>query len=103
MSVFELGASAQYYALGSFDRGLELGALVRYVNATATNGSVSAVADGLGISPFIGYKHTFGLGFVIELDAGATFVAYQASASNGAMKSDKQIQPLLRINVGWAF
>ena len=103
VSVYEVGVSGRYYALGNFDTGLQLGAQALFLKASGASGNVSAVANGLGVSPFIGYKHTFDPGFVLELEGGATFVAYDASASNGSTASQKKVIGMLRINLGWAF
>jgi hypothetical protein len=98
----EIGASAQYYLWHDFDRGIELGGLVRYVHATADEG-VSVVASGVAIAPFVGYKTTLHAGLVFEIDAGVQWIAAKAMSSAGNMASEKSVLALLRINLGWAF
>src|SRR5689334_6585475 len=55
-SVMEVGGSLRYYLVGDFQHGMQVGAEVLYLHASADVGEVSAVASGVAWGPFIGYK-----------------------------------------------
>ena len=107
VAVFEIGAQANYYLLGDFDHGLQLGAEVLYIGGSAEEGNVSAVASGLAMGPFAGYKVAadFGLTFVFQLGAQFVTLKADAEATTGetATKSESNTIALLNINLGWSF
>ncbi len=67
-------AQFRYYALGTFDRGLSVGADMTffYVDRDADN-SVRPFHDGLWLGPEVGYKHTFGFGLFLSASMTALF------------------------------
>ena len=111
VSILELGAQARYYLLGDFEHGLQVGAEVLYIAASASgsSGSTTATATGEGVSvgPFVGYKFVSSMGFTFDTQLGAarTGLGAKASASTGetASRSETSVGPLLNINLGWTF
>lgn len=105
----ELGGSVRYYALGSFQGGLQVGAEVLYVylavDDTTSSVSATGASDGLSLGPFVGYKWIGRSGFTFDGQAGLAIAAYRAHASDGgsaASASDSSLYPLLNVNVGWS-
>ncbi len=110
-TVWEAGAQAKYYLIGSFQHGMELGAQVQYVgvSGSTSSGNVSVGGDGGGIAvgPFIGYKLATKVGFTCDLQAGAQYAAVGASATSStgdsASRHSSAILPLVNLHVGWSF
>lgn len=102
-TVFELGGSFRYYALGTFRSGLQVGAELLFVKVTGEVDSVSGVGQGLSVGPFVGYKWTHSSGFTIDLQGGVAFMAIKAETSAGGMDEDRDVGPLVNINIGWSF
>ena len=103
VTVYELGGQFRYYAVGRFDHGMQIGAELLYLGGRADEGSVSAIASGLAIGPFIGYKFSAGVGFTVDVQGGVEFVAISAESSTGASEEAGRAIPLVNINLGWAF
>jgi hypothetical protein len=103
ISLFEGGASARYYATGSFRNGLQLGAEAAYVHGATDATNIDVKAAGLGLSPFAGYKWTHSSGFTLEGQLGATFMVAKAEAESGEMAEDHGIGPMLNLNLGYSF
>ncbi|MBP6845949.1 MAG: DUF3575 domain-containing protein [Kofleriaceae bacterium] len=101
--LFEGGASARYYVLGSFRHGLQLGAEALYVHADATADATGVQAAGLGLSPFVGYKWTHRTGVTIDAQLGATYLAARAEADTGATADTRDVAPMLNLNLGYSF
>lgn len=105
----EGGAQARYYVLGSFRKGMELGAeaLYEYVHFQEPfpQGVVAAAAGGLTIGPFIGYKIIGTSGFTFEGQIGARYLAMDPTVQGSAMipQNIDRWLPLLHLNVGWSF
>ena len=100
--LFEGGASARYYVLGSFRHGLQLGAEALYVHADATADATAVQAAGLGLAPFVGYKWTHRTGFTVDAQLGVSFMAVHADAA-GASAEARDVGPLLNLNLGYSF
>lgn len=100
ISLFEGGASVRYYVTGSFRGGLQLGGEAVYVYASTDTMDVDAA--GLGLSPFIGYKWTHRSGLTLEGQLGATFLTARAESAT-ATASDRDIAPMLNLQVGYSF
>jgi len=102
----EVGAQFRYYAVGSFVHGMQFGLEVLYAFGGLSSQGVTAVASGLSIGPFIGYKVMANIGFTFEIQLGATFNVVQAQASSGGTSQtagNQNFGLLLNINVGWSF
>lgn len=100
--VFEGGASARYYVTGSFRTGAQLGAEALYVYADAGAGAMTTIsAEGLGLSPFAGYKWTHRSGLTLEGQAGVTFLVARGTADPDTEK--RAIGPLLNLQLGYGF
>lgn len=108
LDVVEAGAQFRYYVVGDFRHGMQLGAEALYLNVSGGAGTISAVADGLSLGPFVGYKFTSASGFTFDSQLGAARVGVAASAKNSATTqkanaSDSKWTLLLNLNVGWSF
>jgi hypothetical protein len=108
LPVFEIGAQANYYALGDFDHGMQLGAELLWVKISFDDDdNVSAEATGLAFGPLIGYKVISSAGFTFLLQAGYQKVIVEAEASDNYGNSDEESKsdgiPLVNINFGWSF
>lgn len=109
LRAWELGAHFNYYVLGTFDHGMQLGVEALYLNiARPASGTVqiAAAADGFAVGPYLGYKIITRVGFTFEANGGVQYVAARASATDGsttATASDKRVIPLVNLNVGWSF
>lgn len=104
----ELGASARYYALGSFRAGLQVGVELLYLAISLGDNPqmVQATGDGLSLSPFVGYKWTARGGFTIEAQGGLSILAVQAHATDGTSSSSSEqsrVSPMINFNLGWSF
>jgi hypothetical protein len=104
----EAGAHFNYYALGSFDHGMQLGVEALYVKVSTDNNDVkiSGTANGLAIGPYVGYKIITGIGFTFEANAGAQYVAMRADATDGTNSGtakQNRVIPLINVNLGWSF
>lgn len=102
ISLYEAGASARYYLLGSFRSGLQIGAEAVYVHAK-TDAMVDVRAAGLAVSPFAGYKWTHSSGFTFEGQLGASYMAMRAKAQTGEMAERSAVGPMLNLNIGYSF
>ncbi|MBU1218308.1 DUF3575 domain-containing protein [Myxococcota bacterium] len=104
---YELGAQFRYYAIGSFKSGLHFGVETTYIHVSGEIDDVQGVGTGLAIGGFVGYKHTFSFGLVLEGQIGYQVVAYNAHASddngNSDSASDSKGSILLNLNIGYSF
>ena len=109
LRAWEVGAHFNYYVIGSFDHGMQLGVEALYLKvARPDNNSdqISASGEGLALGPYAGYKIIAGPGFTFEANLGFQYVAVRAQAENStasATASDKRVIPLLNLNIGWSF
>lgn len=108
--IWEVGAQLRYYALGSFDHGLQLGAELLYVHVSSDDvldTGIGGKGVGLAVGPFVGYKYAADLGFTVDVQAGAQYMAIAAEAGDGAgaesEDSDAGVIPLVNLNLGWSF
>ena len=101
-TVYELGGQVRWYALGDFRRGLQLGAEVLYVGLSTEGGSRRLLGEGLGVGPFVGYKHVFDLGLTLDGQLGAQAIAVRAGDGDSS-SSDRTVGVLLNLNAGWSF
>jgi hypothetical protein len=109
LTAWEVGAHFNYYVIGTFDHGMQLGAEAMYMRiAQPSSGTakVSLGADGFTVGPYVGYKIITNIGFTFEANLGFQYLAARAKASDNtttATASDKRILPLLNLNIGWSF
>jgi hypothetical protein len=101
IALYEGGGSLRYYVTGSFRSGVQLGAEAVYVYASTNNTSVDVQANGLALSPFVGYKWMHHSGFTLEGQIGASYMAVHA-ASMTAAASESKVGPMLNLQVGWS-
>lgn len=110
--VWEAGGQFVAYPVGNFDHGMQLGAELLYLGASAETGAgqakISGSATGLATGAFVGYKLATKVGFSFNVQAGASYLAATGTASNAtatatATKSESQWLPLVNANVGWSF
>lgn len=117
-SKWEVGAQGNYYLLGNFDHGMQLGAQVVYesVEGEAAEGTVSAVGTGSAwrMGPYIGYKIITDVGFTFNGQLGAQYLTggeVEATATDSQTgdtasasgEIEDQWGGLLRLNIGWSF
>lgn len=109
LRAWEIGARFNYYVIGTFDHGMQLGAEVQYLKVArseANSTQIAASAAGLAIGPYVGYKIITSIGFTFEGNLGVQYVAARGQATDGvnsAEASEKRIIPLLNLNIGWSF
>ncbi len=106
LSAWEVGGHVNYYVVGSFEHGMQLGLEVIYLNLAASSTSYrsAASAAGLAIGPYVGYKVITGVGFTFEANLGAQYLTASAASSDGTdTASATKWIPLLNLNVGWSF
>jgi hypothetical protein len=103
VTMVEIGAQGRYYVVGDFRHGVQLGAEGIYIHGSAARDSVSAVASGLTIGPFVGYKFTADVGFTFDGQIGYQRIGIGGSASDGTTSSTAKNHVLLNLNVGWSF
>ncbi|MDP2305819.1 MAG: hypothetical protein Q8P18_07305 [Pseudomonadota bacterium] len=105
-ALLEVGTSARYYVVGSFDHGMQLGAEILYAHLSTEQGGIDASGDTAAIGPFVGYKIAARFGLTFEGQLGAQYQISSARAQSGAQSasaSDSRIIPLLNLNLGWSF
>ncbi len=109
-SIFEGGAQLQYYLLGNFDHGMQLGAEAVFVQVSGSVGTVTGLGQGLVAGPYIGYKVAADVGFTFNAQLGYQVGLISASAedtsdgsSSSASGEESASGPLLNLNVGWSF
>jgi hypothetical protein len=106
VGVWELGGHVNYYVLGNFDHGMQLGAEILWVGASvgANDSHTSVVATGLAVGPYLGYKIATHVGFTFEANLGVEYLAARANTSDGTSSAqEKKVIPLVNLNVGWSF
>lgn len=105
--MFEIGASARYYLIGSFRHGMQVGLEALYLSVSGDMENTLAVGKGLCVGPFIGYKYIASFGLTVDIQGGAGYTLIGASASdddgNSASDSDSDVLPILNLNIGWSF
>ncbi len=85
---------------------MQVGGELIYMHASIDAGGVSAVADGLSVGPFLGYKVIADFGFTFDCQVDYQFVGVGASATDGQTMASARSSNgtvLLNLNVGWSF
>ncbi|MBU1240113.1 porin family protein [Myxococcota bacterium] len=104
VTVYEIGAQYKYYVLGNFKSGLHLGAEMMFLKASGDVNGTSAVAGGLSMGAFVGYKHTFSFGLTLEAQLGGQYYAVRAEAEDtNDTAEDSDLAFLLNLNIGYSF
>ena len=80
--ILEIGGQLNYYLLGNFDKGMQVGLEVLYLNASAEDEDVSVSVDGLAIGPYLGYKWTAGFGLTFDIQAGYEKLLFHGEAED---------------------
>ncbi|OGC07847.1 hypothetical protein A2V82_13850 [candidate division KSB1 bacterium RBG_16_48_16] len=94
-SIWEAGGQFRYYFLGSFTRGMMLGADVGYVDVNGQMANPMAYYVGARAGGFLGYKIVIKSGFTAEAQYGPVYVRENAENS--------ELQTLINLKVGWSF
>ena len=108
-TTFELGAQGNYYLIGGFDHGMQLGAELLYTYSSGdVSEDISFSGTGLAFGPYVGYKVAAGFGLTFNIQAGGAVMLARGSAedkSSGQSGSGTGggILPILNINLGWSF
>jgi hypothetical protein len=100
-SAYEAGGQLNYYFMDAFE-GLHAGGEVLYLKVGDVAQDLSATAEGLSLGPYVGYKVDTSIGFTFVIQGGVAFAAYRAKNSSNTM-TDKNVFPLLNLNLGWSF
>jgi hypothetical protein len=99
-SVYEVGASVRYYALGSFRKGIQIGAEVDYLHVSADGTDVKGA--GIAAGPFVGAKWVSSFGLTLDGQIGGQYLKAQASSST-TTASASNAAFLLNLNIGYSF
>ncbi len=111
-TLWEIGGSLRYYALGDFEHGMQVGAEVSHLGLSVdTNESgldLSASGAGTSLGGFLGYKFIAAIGFTIDIQVGYEigFISAEVSSSDGTNpQGDEETTEgvLLNLNAGWSF
>src|SRR5262245_11295208 len=70
-TALDAGAQFRWYALGSFDRGLDLAVETLFVDVASGGGGLDVNGQGLSVGAVVGYKYTFGFGLALDGQIGA--------------------------------
>jgi hypothetical protein len=102
-----IGATVNYYVLGTFDAGARLGAQFFAVNNHASTTGYSAEGSGTGGGLHAGARKIWPIGLTLEAEAGATLAWISEFTRNpnvpGELADAVFILPYVRASVGWAF
>lgn len=110
--IWEAGGQFVAYPVGDFDHGMQLGAEVLYMGASAQKSeagtTVTASAAGLSAGAFVGYKLATRVGFTFNVQGGVAHLSASGDAkatgtTATASASRSEWAPLLNANVGWSF
>lgn len=102
-TAYEIGGQLNYYFMKPFS-GLHGGVEALYLTLGDVAQDSSVTAAGLSVGGYVGYKvlTSFGLTFVAQ--GGVAYAAVKAeSSSSNAMASEKNVYPLVNLNLGWSF
>ncbi len=104
---FEVGGQFRYYLLGNFRHGMQVGAELLYFKVSGNVRSITGMANGFTMGPFVGYKFTSRMGLTFDTQIGIERAGIAASAYSSAGEtasvSTSRWAPLLNINIGWSF
>jgi len=106
LSAWEVGGHFNYYVVGNFDHGMQLGVEALYLKVSTEGSSYqsAAAATGFAVGPYVGYKVIADVGFTFEGNLGFEYVAARAESSTGTSTAEaKKVIPLLNLNIGWSF
>lgn len=108
VSVYEIGGQYNYYVLGDFRHGMQLGGEAKYMHMSVSDDNSNAEGTGNIISagPYVGYKYAAHFGFTFHLQGGYSVGAgtVKVTDSNGSGGTSLSAAgPILNINAGWSF
>ncbi|MDB5047377.1 MAG: hypothetical protein JWO30_448 [Fibrobacteres bacterium] len=103
----ELGGQMNYYLVGSFRHGMQLGGELLWIKLSLPKGEdVSGTANGVAVGPLIGYKWAARFGLTLMAQLGYEFLFAQAKTTdangNEVESSTDSGIPLLNLNIGWS-
>jgi hypothetical protein len=106
--LLEIGGQLDYYAVGSFRHGMQVGAEVLWIKIyPPKDRGVTVAANGLAVGPLLGYKWAarFGLTFMVQTGYEFLFAKAKATDSSGQeIDSSADTGVLLfNANMGWSF
>ncbi len=94
--IWEAGIQFRYYIIGSFIHGLMIGADAGYIDINKQIENPVAYLIGIHAGGFLGYKYTWDLGPVFEIQIGPIYLW-------GKTQETSEIQTLLNFKTGWLF
>lgn len=106
--VLELGGQFNYYAIGSFRHGLQVGGERLWIKVSPPEQEgITLAANGTAAGPFVGYKWMARSSFTLFVQAGYQQLFAQAKAKDATgQEVEGSVEDgivLLNINLGWSF
>lgn len=108
LPVLELGLQANYYLVGDFGHGMQVGGELLWIKVDPPKDEgVTVDVNGLAVGPMVGYKWaaSFGLTFMAQAGYQFLFAKAEAEDANGQQVegSSSTGVPLINLNLGWSF
>jgi hypothetical protein len=106
--VLELGGQLDYYAVGSFRHGMQVGAEFLWIKVSPPKDQgVTLAGNGLALGPLLGYKWAARFGLTFMVQGGYEFLFAQSKATDA---SGRELEAstdsgliLFNANAGWSF
>lgn len=108
-SIFEIGLQYNYYALGNFQHGMQIGAELLYVNGSPSSSSPGYVnANGASLGTYLGYKAAADFGLTFNAQGGIALLVYSRAQAGyyygvSGYRTAVELGPLVNLNIGWSF
>jgi hypothetical protein len=99
---YEIAGQLRYYAGGSFDGGIHVGAEVQWLGGPTSVDATAAGAN-LSIGGFVGFKYVLRAGLSIDSQIGIRGVVVRQKLDEGIERTGKDTQLLTRFMIGWTF
>ncbi len=104
---FGLGAGGNYYVVGTFDRGLRIGAQLLGISNKSSLTGYTAEGGGTGGGVHLGGRYIWPFGLTVDGDAGLEMMQISQFTHNanapGEVANAWLLLPMVRAAVGWAF
>jgi hypothetical protein len=99
---YEIAGQLRYYAGGSFDGGIHVGAEVMWLGGPTSVDATAAGAN-LSVGGFVGFKYVLRAGLTIDSQLGIRGVVKHQKLDDGVEKTGNDTQLLTRFLIGWTF
>ncbi|MBW8886342.1 MAG: hypothetical protein JF616_01185 [Fibrobacteres bacterium] len=106
LSIYDLGIQANYYAVGSFRHGMQLGfrgVYEHFANPFVHQLPISGSNFKLG--SWVGYKYVMKVGLTFQTQIGCQYIWNHESdgIEGGTNSKSESLAPLLELDLGWSF